>query len=115
MSRLRTGWESLQERLSQSAEAVTRNARIDISGGDVDEIDPPEDIDQFADQAKETAIVRANLRQFVQDVWGPGYRLEGPDETLAYFLGEDAEGVGGPRERDHRLLPHPPGDGLPAG
>jgi len=90
MSRI-PGWESLQERLKQSAETVTRNARVDISGGDVDEIDPPEDIDQYAEQARETAIVRANLRQFVQDVTKPGYRLEGPDQTLAYFLGDTDE------------------------
>lgn len=93
MSRLRTGWEALQDKLQQSAETVTRNARIDISGGDVDEIDPPEYIDEYAEQAKETAIVRANLRQYVQDVTKPGYRLEGPDKTVAFFLGEDAEEV----------------------
>lgn len=98
MSRLRSGWESLQEKLSQSAETVTRNARIDISGGDVDEIDPPEDIDEFAEQAKQTAIVRANLRQFIQDVTKPGYRLEGPDKTVAYFLGEDDEVDASPPE-----------------
>lgn len=91
MSRLRNGWDALQASLSQTAETVTRNARIDISGSDVDEIDPPEYIDEYVEQAKQTALVRANLRQFVQDVWEPGYRLEGPDKTVAYFVGEDDE------------------------
>ena len=81
-------WESLQDRISQTTETVTRSARIDIAGSDVDEIDPPEDIDEFAEQARQTAIVRANMRQFVNDVWGDGYRVEGPDETVQYFEGD---------------------------
>jgi hypothetical protein len=91
MSRLRNTFDTLQSSLSQSVETITRNARIDISGSDVDEIDPPEDIDQYVQQAKQTAIVRANLRQFVNDVWGPGYRVEGPDRTVAYFEGDKDE------------------------
>ncbi len=91
MSRIRNTLDTLQSSLSQTVETVTRSARIDISGGDVDEIDPPEDIDQYVQQAKSTAIVRANLRQFTHDVWEPGYRVEGPDETVAYFEGEKDE------------------------
>jgi len=65
-----------------------------VSGG-VDEIDPPEDLDEFADKARTTGIVRSNLRKWVNDVWEPGYRINGPDETVTFFT-EDmsvAEGV----------------------
>jgi len=77
--------------LSQTVETVTRSSRIDIVGAGVDEIDPPEDIDEFAEQAKTNAIARPNLRKFVHDVWEPGYRVEGPDETVAFFEGEKDE------------------------
>ena len=78
-------WESLKATLSQSIESVQRNARIDIVSGGVDEIDPPEDLDEFADQARTTGIVRSNLRKWVHDVWEPGYRINGPDETVTFF------------------------------
>jgi len=84
-------YEALQQRLSQTVETVTRSSRIDIVGAGVDEIDPPEDIDEFAEQAKTNAIARANLRKFVHDVWEPGYRVEGPDETVAFFEGEQED------------------------
>jgi hypothetical protein len=77
--------------LSQSVETVTRSSRVDIVGGDVDELDPPEDLDEFAEQAKTTGPVRKDLRQFVNDVWEPGYDVVAESEqTVAYFMGEDA-------------------------
>lgn len=88
MSRIRNTYEALQATLQQSVETVTRSSRIDIVGGGIDEIDPPEDIDEYAEQAKTNAIARANLRKFVNDVWEPGYRVEGPDETVQFFLGD---------------------------
>ncbi len=88
MSRTSKAWEALQATLSQARETVTRSSRVDIVGGGVDEIDPPEDIDEFAEQAKTNTIARANLRKFVHDVWEPGVRLEGPDETVQYFEGD---------------------------
>lgn len=78
-------WEALKATLNQTAEAVQRNARIDIVSGGVDEIDPPEDLDEYADQARTTGIVRSNLRKWVNDVWEPGYRINGPDETVEFF------------------------------
>lgn len=88
MSRTSRAWEALQNGLRQTVETVTRNARVDIVSGGIDEIDPPEEIDEYAETAKNTAIVRANMRKFVNDVWEPGYRVEGPDETVQYFEGE---------------------------
>jgi hypothetical protein len=91
MSRTSKAWEALQASLRQSVETVTRSSRIDIVGGGIDEIDPPEDIDEFAEQAKTNEIARANLRKFVNDVWEPGYRVEGPDETVQYFEGNQED------------------------
>jgi len=91
MSRRSKAWEALQSRLSQTVETVTRASRVDVVGGGVDEIDPPEDIDEYAEQAKTNAIARANLRKFVNDVWEPGYRVEGPDQTVQYFEGDQEE------------------------
>jgi len=91
MSRTSKAWEALQNGLRQTVETVTRNARVEIVSGGIDEIDPPEEIDEYAETAKNTAIVRANMRKFVNDVWQPGYRVEGPDETVQYFEGEQED------------------------
>jgi hypothetical protein len=91
MGRLASSWEALQDGLRQTAETVTRNARVDIVAGGIDEIDPPEDIDEYAEWAKNTGIVRSNMRKFVNDVWEPGYRVEGPDETVQYFEGDQED------------------------
>jgi len=97
MSRASRAWEALQERIQQTAETVTRSARIDIVSGGVDEIDPPEDLDEFADQAKTTGPVRKNLRQFVNDVWEPGYDVDAEsDATEAYFMGGESAPEGTP-------------------
>lgn len=98
MSRLKNTWEALQGRLEQTVETVTRSSRIDIVSGGIDEIDPPEDIDQYAEWSKNTAVIRANLRKFVNDVWEPGYRVEGPDQTVQYFEGDVEEIDGQPPE-----------------
>jgi hypothetical protein len=91
MGRISNSWEALQNGLRQTAETVTRNARVDIVSGGIDEIDPPEDIDEYAEWAKNTGIVRSNMRKFVNDVWEPGYRVEGPDETVQYFEGDQED------------------------
>lgn len=90
--------EALQAELEQSVETVTRSSRIDIVSGGIDEIDPPEDIDQYAEWSKNTAVIRANLRKFVNDVWEPGYRVEGPDQTVQYFEGDVDDISGEPPE-----------------
>lgn len=89
--RLRGRVEALAERLSQSVETVTRNSRIFIESSGVDDINPPEDIDEYHEYYREVGIVRGNINQFVRDVWGPGVRIEADDDTTeAYFTGEDA-------------------------
>lgn len=93
------GVSTLQEALSQSVETITRTARIDISGGGVDEIDPPSSIDGYWDQYKSTGIVRSNINQFVSDVIEPGVRVEAEsDTTQAYFMGGEEAPADAPRD-----------------
>lgn len=90
MGRIKSGWDALQSSLRQPVESITRTARIDIAGSGVDEVDPPDDIDEFFEQAKNTGIVRSNLSTFVSDVVEPGARIEADsDQTEAYFNGGD--------------------------
>lgn len=90
--RVRGRIEALASRLSQKVETVTRQSRIMIEGGDVDDINPPEDIDEYHELYRELGIIRANVNQFVRDVVKPGVRIEAEDDlTEAYFMGgEDA-------------------------
>jgi hypothetical protein len=88
-SRLRGRIEALQTRLSQTVETVTRSSRIFIESSDVDDINPPEDIDQYHEYYREVGIVRGNINQFVRDVTAPGVRVETDnDDVAAYFTGE---------------------------
>lgn len=90
-NRFRTGWDALQSTLRQSVETVTRTARIDVSSTGVDEIDPPDDLDEYWNQYKTTGIVRSNFDQFVSDVVKPGVRIEADDDTTVdYFMGGDS-------------------------
>lgn len=82
--------EALAQRISQSVETVTRNARINIESSKVDDINPPEDIDEYHQLYLDIGLIRGNLNQFVRDVWKPGVRIEADDETTeAYFKGGD--------------------------
>jgi hypothetical protein len=82
--------EALADRITQTVETVTRNSRIFIESGDVDDINPPEDIDQYHDHYRQIGIIRANLNKFVRDVVKPGVRIEADDDTTeAYFMGGD--------------------------
>jgi len=90
-SRTKRFREALQNRvqtLTQSAETVARNARVDISGGDVDEIDPPSDLDEFWNQYQKTGIVRSNVNTFVSDVVEPGACVEADDDETASWLND---------------------------
>ena len=81
--------EALQQRLSQSAETVTRSSRLFVENTNVDDLTPPDDIDEFHTLYRELGIVRGNINQFVRDVVGPGVRINADDPTTrAYFTGE---------------------------
>lgn len=81
--------EALQQRLSQSAETVTRSSRLFVENTNVDDLTPPDDIDEFHKLYRELGIVRGNINQFVRDVVGPGIRINADDATTeAYFTGE---------------------------
>ncbi|RDZ53130.1 hypothetical protein C5C07_15455 [Haloferax sp. Atlit-4N] len=86
--RVRGRVEALAAGLSQQVESVTRNSRIFIENSDVDDLNPPDDIDEYHDLYREVGIIRANINQFVRDVTKPGVRIEADDETTqAYFMG----------------------------
>jgi len=74
--------------LRQNVETAVRQSRFEISGSQVDQIDAPEELDEYVDYAKRVGFVWKALDIFANDVWEPGYRLEGPEETRAYFLGD---------------------------
>lgn len=89
---LRRRWEALQSALSQTVETVTRDSRIFIETSDVDDLNPPEDIEQYHEAYREVGIVRGNINQFVRDVTAPGVRIEADDDrTEAYFTGGDED------------------------
>jgi hypothetical protein len=86
---IRSRLEALQQRLSQSAETVTRSSRLFVENTNVDDLTPPDDIDEFHTLYRELGIVRGNINQFVRDVVGPGVRINADDPTTrAYFTGE---------------------------
>jgi hypothetical protein len=88
--RIRGTLEALSSRLTQTVETVTRNSRIFVESSDVDDLNPPEDIDEYHEYYREIGIIRANINQFVRDVWNPGVRVEADDDaTEAYFMGGD--------------------------
>jgi hypothetical protein len=88
--RLSGVWDTLQN-LRQNVETVVRQSRFEISGGGVDQIDAPDDLDELVDLAKKVGFVWVAYDVFASEVWEPGYRVEGPDETVAYFMGEQED------------------------
>jgi len=87
---IRGRFEALTNRLTQTVETVTRTSRINVATSGVDDLQPPEDIDEYHQLYREIAIVRANLNQFAADVVEPGVRIEADDDaTQAYFEGGD--------------------------
>lgn len=79
------------QNITQTVETVTRQARFEISGGGVDQIDAPDNLDELVDLAESVGFVWQAYDIFANEVWRPGYRLEGPDETIAYFMGKQDE------------------------
>lgn len=95
--RLRRMWDTLQDTIGQTAETVTRSASLKTASGNVEDIDPPEDIDEFVDLYYEIGLIRKNLGDFVDDVTEPGLRVSSPDDaTQDYFMGGDAAPEGAP-------------------
>ena len=88
--RLRRAWDTLQDTVTQPVATVTRNATLTQTGGDVEDIDPPDDIDELIDLSEDVGFIRKNLNEYVSDVHSPGVRVEADDDTtVAYFMGGD--------------------------
>ena len=95
--RLRRAWDTLQDTISQPVETVTRRATLQATGGNVEDVDPPEDIDELVSLYETVGIIRASINTFVDDVIEPGVRVESPDErTVDYFMGGDNAPDGAP-------------------
>ena len=88
--RLRRAWDTLQDTITQPVETVTRRATLRATRGDVERVDPPEDIHEYVELYKEVGLIRKNINEFVDDVTAPGVQVESPDETTQdYFMGGD--------------------------
>lgn len=85
-------YDTLAESLTQGVETVTRNSgSLSIhSASNIEDRNPPDDIDKLHEQTKQTGIVNANLSTFINEVLEVGVRVEADDdETEAYFNGGD--------------------------
>lgn len=82
--------EALQAPFRQAVEVVERPSSVKLHEGNVDEVDPPDDIDElYYDVYESVGIVAANIDQYVQDVFEPGVRVEADsDETERFFREE---------------------------
>jgi hypothetical protein len=82
--------ETLQAPFRQAVEVVERSSSVKLHEGNVDEVDPPEDIDElYYDVYEGVGIVTANIDQYVHDVFEPGVRVEADsDATEAFFRDE---------------------------
>jgi hypothetical protein len=86
--RLRRAWDTLQDTLIQPVQTVTRRATLNTTTGTVEDIDPPEDLDELVALAYDIGFIRKNLSEFTADVTEPGVRVQSPHEpTEAYFMG----------------------------
>lgn len=89
--RLRRAWDTLQDTVRQPVQSVTRSATLQATSGNVEDIDPPEDIDELVDLYYDLGFIRKNINEFAADVTEPGIRVESEHEpTEAYFNGGDA-------------------------
>lgn len=93
--RIKRLYDTLAHQVASQVETVTRRSRFEISGGSVDQVDAPDDLDELVALAKTVGFVWKAFDIFAQEVWEPGYRVEAEsDATLQYFMGdmEDIEG-----------------------
>lgn len=89
--RLRRAWDTLQDTVTQPVETVTRSASLKTTSGRVEDIDPPEDIDELVELYYDVAFIRKNITEYTSDVTEPGLRVQSPDDTTEdYFMGGDA-------------------------
>ena len=82
--------ERLQAPFRQDVEPVERSVSLEAHSGSVDEIDPPDDIDQLHEEIYEqVGIVAANIDQYVADVFEPGVRVQAESDDTEEFFEEE--------------------------
>lgn len=88
--RLRRAWDTLQDTVRQPVQTVARSASLQTTGGNVEDIDPPEDIDELVELYYDIAFIRKNINEYAADVSEPGIRVESDHApTEDYFMGGD--------------------------
>lgn len=97
--------EALQSLGRQTVDAIERTSSAELHKGDVDEIDPPDDIDELHyDVYEAVGIVNANVDQYVDDVFRPGVRVQADSDATEEFFEDEFLpqcGVIGGEKRQH--------------
>ncbi|WP_331232686.1 hypothetical protein [Natronorarus salvus] len=88
MGRISRGLEALSARLKQNVETRQRRPRFSIRSGDLEVVDPGENIYDYWQTVENTPIVRTSLLNFAYDVTEPGLKLDGPDRAINYLEDE---------------------------
>lgn len=95
--RFRRALDTLQDTIRQPVETVTRSAVLNVARSGIEDIDPPDDIDEYVDLYYDVGAIRKNLNEFTDDVTAPGIRVSHPNESVEdYFNGGDNAPDGAP-------------------
>ena len=95
--RLRRALDTLQDTIRQPVETVTRSAVLKVARSGIEDVNPPDDIDEYVELYYDVGAIRKNLNEFVDDVTAPGLRVSHPDDSVeAYFNGGDEAPDGAP-------------------
>jgi len=82
--------DALQRQFKQAVEVVERSSSVNVHKGAVDEIDPPDDIDELHhDVYEQVGIVAANIDQYVSDVFEPGVTVEADSDATERFFADE--------------------------
>jgi hypothetical protein len=83
-------FEALQAPFRQGVEVFERSSSVSRHSGDVEEIDPPDDLDElYYDVYGSVGIVNANIDTYVADVFEPGVRVRADSEATETFFEEE--------------------------
>ena len=90
--RVRRALDTLQDTIRQPVETVTRSATLKVARSGIEDVNAPEDIDEYVELYYDVGAIRKNLNEFVDDVTAPGIRVSHPDDSVADYFngGEDA-------------------------
>lgn len=100
-------WGAFTARFKQSVETTSKSPGVGVHRGNIDRVQPPENLEDWREIPKTTPIVRKALTDFISDVTEPGYRIETDEDTAKEFLEDhwcpQAAIIGGEKHND--LMP----------